>query len=54
MNGLPDLVMSCLLNGEDEKKALLFDWVVVTFSPNQVSAKVIDGLLGTFYASRAP
>jgi len=48
MNGLSDKVMSRLLDGEDKSKALFFDWIVATFSPNQDSAEVIDGLLGTF------
>jgi len=48
MNILLDQVMSCLLDGEDESKALLFDWVVATFSPNQGSAEIIDGLVDTF------
>ena len=49
--------MSCLPDGEDESKALLFDWLVVTFSPNQDSAEIIDGLLGIliiFLSERAP
>jgi len=48
MNGLPDQVILCLLDGEDESKTLFFDCVVATFSPNQGFAEIIDGLLGTF------
>jgi len=48
MNGLPDQVMLCILNGKDKSKALFLDWVVATFYPNQGSAEVVDGLLGTF------
>jgi len=48
MNSLPDQVMPHLLDGEDKSKTFLFNWVVVTFSPNQGSVEIIDGLLGTF------
>jgi len=48
MKGLPDQVMSCLLDGKGENKTLLDDWVLVTFSPNQGSVEIIDGLLSTF------
>jgi len=37
--------MPHLLDGEDKSQTLLFDWVVMTFSPNQGSAEIIDGLL---------
>ena len=48
MNGLSDKVMSRLLDGEDESKVLFFDWVVATFSLNQDSTEIIDGLLDAF------
>jgi len=48
MNGLPDQIMLCLLDGGDESKTLFFDWVIATFNTNQGSAEVIDGLLSTF------
>jgi len=48
MNGLPDQVISHLLDGEDKSKALFLDWVVTTIRPNKGSAEIIDGLSGTF------
>jgi len=38
MNGLPDQVMSRVLDDKDKGEALFLDWVVKTFSPNQSSA----------------
>ena len=48
MNGQPDQIMSCLLDGEDKSEVFFLDWVVATFSHNQGSAEVVDGLLDTF------
>ena len=44
MNGLPEQVISYLLDGEDKSKAVLFDWIVATVNPNQDSAEIIDNL----------
>jgi len=48
MNGLPDQVMSRLLDGEDKSEVFFLNNVAVTFGPNQGSAEIVDGLLGTF------
>jgi len=48
MNGLADQAMLCLLNGEDKRKTLFLDWVVVAFGPNQGSAKVVGNLFEAF------